>query len=410
MYQRVGAVAMKKDLGNIVALCNALGKPQEKFKSIHIAGTNGKGSVTHLIAGVLQHTGLKVGCYTSPHYIDFRERIKINGALISEELVQRFVQDNKALIEQMQPSFFEITVAMAFSYFTEQEIDVAIIETGLGGRLDSTNILTPILSIITNIGLDHQAMLGNTLEEIAGEKAGIIKENIPVLIGEHQEQLAPIFRNKAKSVNAPYHTILDFPEVKNFKSTISGSSFQIHFTKTPTHFTSDVMGMYQRKNFRTAIAASMLLQQHFPLTLHQIAEGLENLRTRTHYIGRMMCLDTNPTILADSAHNEDGIKALRETIETIDHSSLHFVYGTVNDKDLSKILPLLPQNAKYYFCKPDVPRGLNASVLWEQARALGLNGQAFTSVTEAIQEAKHNADANDLIVISGSIFVVAEAI
>lgn len=413
MYQRQGAVAMKKDLGNILELCKALGNPQEQFKSIHIAGTNGKGSVTHILASILQKSGLKVACYTSPHYKDFRERIKINAQFISEQEIIDFVADNKQLIETIKPSFFEITVAMAFQYFAKEKVDIAIIETGLGGRLDSTNIITPLLSIITNISKDHTQFLGETLAEIAFEKAGIIKNNVPVIIGKKQIETKPVFRKKALETNSELIYAKSLVKISKFK-TIFGkkTSFEIKYKGNSTSLKTDLIGDYQKENLRTAIAAILYLKRKDLIIIKKkaIFKGIRNIQKDSFFIGRNMVLATNPLTIADSAHNAAGIQELMTQIKSISYNKLHFIYGTVSDKDVATIFTLLPKNAQYYFCKPAIPRGMETKNLVEKAKDFNFNYNSFPTVIEALDAAKENATKDDLILIAGSIFVVAEAI
>ncbi len=413
MYQRVGASALKKNLDNIIALCNALGNPQNNFKSIHIAGTNGKGSVTHILASVLQESGLKVGCYTSPHYKDFRERIKINAQFISEEAIILFVENNKEIISKIQPSFFEITVAMAFKYFSDKKVAIAIVETGLGGRLDSTNIITPILSIITNISKDHTQFLGNTLEEIAFEKAGIIKQNIPVVIGKKQKKTKQVFKKKASLMSSELYYSSNILKVKNFRSNFTKkSSFNLHFKHKTYTLKTDLKGRFQKENLQTALASLFLLKKLKILKLKKkdIFKGIQFIQKSTYFIGRNMILSKNPLTIADSAHNVAGINELIKELDTIKYSNLHFVYGTVSDKDVATIFTLLPKNAQYYFCKPNVIRGMDTDMLKEKAKDFKLNNNTFESVKIAFETAKSKAKKDDLIVVAGSIFVVAEVL
>ncbi|MCB9227044.1 MAG: bifunctional folylpolyglutamate synthase/dihydrofolate synthase [Chitinophagales bacterium] len=410
MFQRVGDKAFKKDLTNIIALLKTLDNPHNYFKTIHIAGTNGKGSTTHIIASILQESGLKVACYTSPHYIDFRERIKINGIYISEQFVVDFINKIEPLIDEIKPSFFEITVAMAFQYFKEQKVDVAVVETGLGGRLDSTNIITPLLSVITNISFDHTNMLGNTLAEIAKEKAGIIKPNIPVVIGEYQEEIENVFRNKAKECNSQLYYAKEIVELYNFNSNFEGSTFETYFNKQKMVYTTDLYGNYQKKNIQTALASIFLLKKDFNITQNNIKDGLREVRKNTTFMGRNTILATVPKILADSAHNKAGIENLLETIKQISYQNLHVVYGTVADKDISAVLEKLPKKASYYFCKANIPRGLDAIELKNKAQQFNLLGENYKSVFLAFKQAKENAEKEDLILITGSIFVVAEVL
>lgn len=410
MFQRVGDQAFKKDLTNTLALLEALDNPHKKFKSIHIAGTNGKGSVTHIIASIIQEAGYKVACYTSPHYKDFRERIKINGIFVSEEYVVNFVNQHQQLIEKIQPSFFEITVVMAFDYFAQQEIDIAIIETGMGGRFDSTNVLTPLLSIITNISFDHQQFLGDTLAKIAFEKAGIIKHEVPVIIGEFQNETNEAFIDKAMEMNTSLFYAHELFEINEFVSDVEGSQFTTYFGNKKLNYTTDLSGSYQQKNIQTVLAAIMLLPEDFKIEDESKRKGLENVRMNTYFLGRGMKLNNEPLVIADSAHNEAGIVELNKLIASTPFKNLHFVYGTVADKDLSKVIPLLDQNATYYFCKANIPRAMNVQELSEKAHSLGLKGASFNSVMEAYQGALSNAKADDLIIVSGSIFVVAEVL
>ena len=426
MYQRVGDTAFKKDLTNIAKLCTALGNPQEKFKAIHIAGTNGKGSTAHLLSAVMQTHGLKTGLYTSPHYRDFRERIKFNNKLISEEAVIAFTEDNKALFQKIQPSFFEITVAMAFKYFADKEVDIAIIETGLGGRLDSTNIITPLLSVITNIGFDHQKFLGNTLPLIAGEKAGIIKENVPVIIGETHKETAPVFKRKAKEMKSDIYfadqliNVEEIPEPddqkyrkitdKTVRTTFKIEIPDLDFTQ---EYEVNLMGSYQAKNLRTVMQTLMVLNEiwdDFELYEELITEAFANLKSLTRFIGRWHLLGTEPTIIADSAHNKPGIKLAMQQLDKLYFEEIHVVLGMVNDKDITDILKMLPLNAFYYFAKPDIPRGLPAAELSAKARAVNLDGRTYASVKLALRAAKSNAEKDDLIYVGGSTFVVAEVV
>ena len=358
------------------------------------------------MASVLQKADYKVGCYTSPHYLDFRERIKINGKFISKKKVVKFVKKNRVIIREIQPSFFEITVAMAFDYFAKKKVDIAIIETGLGGRLDSTNIVTPILSIITNIGYDHQQFLGDTLQEIATEKAGIIKENIPVLIGEKQEDVYAVFEEKAKEKEAVLYTAKDVCLLSDYNLTLEGSSFKINGTKYKT----DISGSYQEKNLLTAIAGLYLIKKQLSWGENNLKKGLKKVSNNTYFIGRWMKLGTKPIVFADSAHNEAGIQEVISNLQQLSYEKLHIVYGTVNDKDLSKILPLFPKNAQYFWCKATIPRGLDAKKLQEQAIDFDLKGEAYSSVSNAFNSAIQKAQPNDLILIIGSIFVVAEVL
>ncbi len=414
MYQRVGSTAFKKDLTNIIALCAHLKQPQEQFPSIHIAGTNGKGSTAHILAAMLQAGDRRVGMYTSPHYKDFRERIKINGQLVSKQFIVDFVEQYRTAFEEIQPSFFEITVAMAFKYFAQQKVDIAIIETGLGGRLDSTNIITPMLSIITNIGYDHQQFLGETLPEIAAEKAGIIKPYVPVLIGEEHRESMPVFEKKATQEKAPlYETdILVTIEEKEvdadytiYSAMVGGFDFEELYV--------NLHGSYQINNLRTALAAVDILNYRDlepRVEAWDIVNGLADIKKLTYFIGRWQTLSTNPTILCDSAHNKDGLKTVMKQVQKLNYKHLHIVFGMVNDKDPKQILSLLPSSALYYFAKADIPRGLDADILQQKAASCGLEGKSYNSVINALAAAKRAAGMEDLIYVGGSIFVVAEVL
>ena len=406
MYQRVGQADFKKDLTNIIALCDALGNPHQKFRSIHIAGTNGKGTTTHIIAAALQAHGMKVGVYTSPHYIDFKERIKINGTYISEEAVVGFVENNRALIDSVKPSFFEITVAMAFDYFAHQKVDIAVVEVGLGGRLDSTNIITPILSVITNISYDHQAILGDTLPQIAREKAGIIKPHIPVVIGEYQREVAKVFRDKALIVEAPITFIsreISLENIEDKKHLIIKGKTWLKGIR------SDVQGAYQEKNLLTALGALFHLHKILNLDKRKIKAGINKVRAFTGFMGRWQARSEAPLTIVDSAHNEAGIKWAVKQLKAY-KKPVHAVIGFVNDKEVSKVLQLFPKNWKYYFCKADIPRGLDAELLKLQASQAGLTGETFSCVRSALASAQESAGKNEMVFVGGSIFVVGEVL
>lgn len=408
MYQRQGKAAFKKDLSNTLALSETLGNPHKAFKSVHIAGTNGKGTTAHIIAAGLQSNGLTVGMYTSPHYVDFRERIKINGELIPEDNVVAFIQKYKAVIEEIQPSFFEITVGMAFYYFAEQNVDVAIIETGLGGRLDSTNIITPLVSVITNISLDHQSMLGNTVQQIAPEKAGIIKENIPVIIGEYQVETESIFKTVADERNATMVFAEDVSEAifdgQQYVFNLSGLELVVE------NLPRSLQSSYQLKNLRTALVTLHTLKEQFAIDFDSVASGIQDISSLTYYIGRWQQLQTEPLVIADSAHNVAGVSELLRNIYQINYRQLHIVIGMVNDKDISSVLTLLPNQATYYFCKADIPRGMDSSLLQEKAATFGLDGDGYMSVEHAFSHALDVADSEDFILVMGSVFVVAEVL
>ena len=388
MYQRQGSTAFKKDLTNIQAFCKRLDNPQEKYPCIHVAGTNGKGSTSHMISSILQAAGYKVGLYTSPHLKDFRERIKINGQEIEEAAVVDFIKQEQRFLEHQKLSFFELTVGLAFDYFASSHVDIAVIEVGLGGRLDSTNIINPLLSVITNIGLDHTQFLGETLKEIAFEKGGIIKKDTPVVVGEYQYEVMPVFKELAVSKNAPL------------------SLAEEHVTE---NFETDLLGEYQLKNVKTAVQAIHILQlTNFKVTTAAIVKGLKHVVENTGLKGRWQVLQEHPKVVCDTAHNREGLQIVMKQLEREHFLKLHFVLGLVNDKDLQSILSLLPKKAKYYFCKPNIPRGLGAKELEQEAIRQGLEGAVYTSVANAYNQALKNADPGDLIYIGGSTFVVAE--
>ncbi|MDN3586922.1 folylpolyglutamate synthase/dihydrofolate synthase family protein [Pedobacter aquatilis] len=414
MFTRVGASAFKKDLTNTIILCEAIGNPQEKFKTLHIAGTNGKGSTSHMLASILQAQGYKTGLYTSPHLKDFRERIRINGKMMSKADVKSFVQNNRRLIEQIEPSFFEVTVAMAFDHFAQHKVDVAVIEVGLGGRLDSTNIITPELSVITNISLDHTNMLGNTLAEIAGEKAGIIKKNIPVVIGETQSESKPVFIRRAEEVNTEIYFADETLNANNVivKNNKLSLSISINDNVKYQNLQCDLTGLYQPKNILTVLKAVEILnkQSEFSISDNALYQGLRNVKKFTQLQGRWQTLSKNPLVICDTGHNEAGITEVVKNIESTPHKNLHIVFGMVKDKDITKVLSLMPSNATYYFCKPNLERALAADELKQQASIFNLTGNSFNSVIEAKKAAISSARKDDLIFIGGSTFVVAEAI
>lgn len=416
MFQRVGPVAYKKDLTNTLALCEHLGNPQHCFRSIHVGGTNGKGSVSHMLAAICQAAGLKTGLYISPHYKDFRERIKINGKYIPQRRVVDFVQKNLEQIEVIQPSFFELCVAMAFDHFARERVDVAIVEVGLGGRLDSTNIITPLLSVITNISYDHQNMLGDTLPEIAGEKAGIIKQGIPVVIGETQPESAPVFEKKATEMGAPIiFADRHFEAVEQDASNWKSNHYRV-FKNKKTYLENlevDAAGPFQARNVATVLQAWEVLQSTDLPKIPDSAAlrmGLARLRSLTGFMGRWQIIGSEPTVLCDSAHNEAGLRMAFERILTMPFRRLHIVTGFVNDKEVAKVLGYFPEKARYYFAKANIPRGLEATLLREKAAGFGLQGRAYTSVRNALKAARRAAEPEDLIVVIGSIFVVAEVL
>ena len=390
IFQNQGKSAYKSDLTNTLLLANQLNNPQNHFKSIHVAGTNGKGSVSHMLASIFQEAGYKVGLYTSPHLKDFRERIKINGKVVSKSFVIEFIKRNKSFFESHNLSFFEMTVGMAFDYFSKQKVDIAIIEVGLGGRLDSTNIIKPLVSVITNIGLDHTQFLGNTLPLIAFEKAGIIKSNIPVVIGETHSETKSVFVEVAEKNNAEI----------SFADQDLGEIFE-----------SDLKGNYQIHNIKTVLQVLKKIPKgHFIISKEHIKSGLLNVKKNTGLRGRWEILQQQPKIICDTAHNKEGLTYVMKQLKEENFQNLHIVFGVVNDKDLNSILPLMPNRATYYFCKPNIERGLSAEILKCTFIDNGLKGDSYSSVNEALSEAKKNAQRYDLIYVGGSTFVVAEII
>jgi dihydrofolate synthase/folylpolyglutamate synthase len=387
MYQREGKTAFKKDLTNILAFSKELNFPEKKFKSIHVGGTNGKGSTSHMLASILQEAGYKVGLYTSPHLKSFTERIRINGEEIPKQEVTSFIAKNKAFLEKQRLSFFEMTVGLAFDYFAKERVDIAIIEVGLGGRLDSTNIITPEISVITNIGLDHTEFLGETLPEIAFEKAGIIKKNVPVIIGEKQTEVINVFLEKTKECTSEIYVGL----------------------KDDKNYTSDLLGDYQRANAKTAVAAIQQLKG-FTVSEKNISEGLLNVVKNTSLKGRWQVLQENPKVICDTAHNKEGLRIVLNQLSKEGYRKLHIVLGVVSDKDLGAILPMFPKEATYYFCRPNIPRGLSEAILQEKASTFKLFGEKYISVKKALESALLDASQGDTIYIGGSTFVVAEII
>lgn len=390
MYQQQGGVAYKKDLSRTELFAARLGHPETKFKSIHVGGTNGKGSTAHMLAAVLQEAGYKVGLYTSPHLKDFRERIKINGAQIPENFVIDFIHEQKSFLERHQLSFFEMTVGMAFSCFEKENVDIAVVEVGLGGRLDSTNIITPEVSVITNIGLDHTQFLGDTLQEIAMEKAGIIKENVPVVIGETQDEIQSIFRDKAKIVNA-----------------------DLCFADTSEHqvFPCSLLGEYQQKNIKTAVQTLLVLKSKgFIIDEHQIKKGLMQVQKHTGLRGRWEIRSEYPKTICDVAHNKEGLSVVLKQLQKESYKTLHIVLGMVRDKAVEDLVDLFPKDAVYYFCSPAMERGMKVDKLAQIFKAKGYQGQTYSSVNEAISSAKQHATPQDLIFVGGSTFLVAEVL
>ncbi len=418
IYQRIGAPAYKPGLKNIQLLCEALGNPQNDFPSIHIAGTNGKGSTSHYLASILQSAGYKnVGLHTSPHLKDFRERIKINGVPISEQDVIDFVIQRKELIEQIDCSFFELSVAMAFYFFSKAKCEIAVIEVGMGGRLDSTNIITPILSVITNISYDHVATLGDTLENIAYEKAGIIKQGVPVVIGETQSETKPEFLRKAGECNSNIFFADALYSATNPRQIHTNSKLFLvtDIVKEGEIFIKDLhselCGLYQLKNIPTVLCAvDRLIEGAYKISKENILDGTASVVAQTKLLGRWQTLNNNPLTIADTGHNEAGIKAVLEQIKTIPYKKLHYVIGVVKDKDPSNVLKLLPNDATYYFCKASIPRSLDEKELAGIAVGYQLKGAAYNSVSEAVKAAQYYAREGDLVFIGGSTFVVAEAL
>jgi dihydrofolate synthase/folylpolyglutamate synthase len=421
MFSRVGADAIKADLINTQKFCSHLSEPQNKFKSVHIAGTNGKGSSSHMLAAILQTAGYKTGLYTSPHLKDFRERIRIDGKMISEEEVLEFVNDNYEFIENLEPSFFEVTVAMAFHHFAVNEVDIAIIEVGLGGRLDSTNVILPELSLISNIAFDHMNILGNTLPLIAGEKAGIIKKGVPVIISQKQDEVADVFIKKA----AEQQSEIVFASEQWFIKKSSSQQNAPEFLKVdisqkdnsiPPYFSFptlelDLTGTYQLKNLGGVLSAVKQLRVFgYQISDRNITEALRQVKALTGLMGRWQMLQEAPLVICDTGHNEDGIREVLNNIEQTSFHKLHMVIGMLRDKDSSGILKMLPENATYYFCHPDLPRAKPAIELRNEAKAYQLHGDYYPSVSEALDAAKKSAGKNDLIFIGGSTFVVAEVV
>lgn len=411
MFQRVGPPAFKKDLVNTRALCSALGDPQQRFRSVHVGGTNGKGSSSHMIAAILQEAGYKTGLYTSPHLKDFTERIKVNGLPVPEKFIISFVERHRQLIEKVMPSFFEVTVVMAFDYFAREKVDFAVFEVGLGGRLDSTNVIIPEVSLITNISYDHQDMLGETLEKIAGEKAGIIKPGIPVVIGSSQQEVIHVFHDKAKENNALIDIATDYYEVIGKDITNHHIACQLFSKHSGLSylFTIGAAGLYQIKNLPGVIRViDILIEKGYKIDLKQIEQGLVDFQHKTGLKGRWQILQEKPLAIADVAHNEGGIREVLKQLLPLVRDQLRFVIGFVKEKDISKILPLFPQSGKYYFCQAKVPRAMPASFLSEKAREYGLEGVILEDVNTAYRRALDESGKNDIIYVGGSTFVVSE--
>lgn len=413
MYQRIGQAAYKADLSNSIALLNLLENPQKRLRSIHVAGTNGKGSTAHTLASVFQEAGYKTALYTSPHLRDFRERIRINGTMISEEKVIAFIERYRNDFETMQLSFFEMSVGMAFEYFVEEKVDIAIVETGMGGRLDSTNLIQPELSIITNIGFDHTQFLGDTLEKIAIEKAGIIKPKTPVVIGETQAETTNVFEQKAKEMQSELFYADQIFELKRVITNNQGSVLydvwkenKLLFEKLET----PLLGNYQQKNLATIICALDTLSDKIEISEDTIREGISNVVRNTELKGRWQILEKKPLVIADTGHNISGVQEVVMQLRDLSYDKLHIVLGMVNDKNSSAILQLLPPHASYYFCKAAIPRALDANILAERAFEQGLRGNVYSSVRDAYYGALNNANSNDVVFVGGSTFVVAEIV
>ena len=407
MFQRVGAAALKPDLTNTLNLCAFLGDPHQQFQSVHIAGTNGKGSSAHMIAAIMQSAGYKTGLYTSPHLKEFTERIKINGQEIPQQFTIDFVERIKPAIQEIKPSFFEITVLMAFDYFAQEEVDIAIIETGLGGRLDSTNVITPLVSLITNIGYDHQNILGNSLTQIASEKAGIIKQNVPVVIGQRQAEVVDVFISEVKRQCSKLY----FSD-QEYSIECSLKNEKINMFQNETCYLKNLAfensTNYQRKNLPGVIATIEVLKNYFKIDELDIRNGLANYSNLTGLKGRWQKLQDEPTTYCDVGHNEAGIQEIVDMIQSLEFRQLHIVLGMVNDKDTQSILKLWPKDAHFYFCQPKVPRGLSATELYGIASEIGLNGEVIEDVNEAVQYVMRRANADDFVFVGGSTFVVAE--
>ena len=410
MYHREGKAAYKANLDNTLALDAHFGSPHRRFRTIHVAGTNGKGSVSHMLASILQETGLRVGLYTSPHLKDFRERIRVNGQMISQEYVTHFVESNQEIFDRIRPSFFEMTVAMAFQYFADAKVDIAVIEVGLGGRLDSTNIITPLVSVITNIALDHVALLGDTLEKIAGEKAGIIKPGVPAVVGIRDSATDFVFEQRAREVNTTVRFASDLWHTEHladntYNLTRQGNQWQLLDLHPELH------GFYQRKNIPTVLETIQVLrEQGLSLPDQAVRQGIERVVTNTGLLGRWQMLSERPYTVCDTGHNVDGITEVVSQLLACHYDHLHIVLGMVNDKDIDGVLALLPRDATYYFCKASIPRAMDEHTLADKASRLGLHGHTYPTVAEAYHAAKAAASPLDMIYIGGSTFVVAEVL
>lgn len=414
MFQRIGAAAYKADIYNTVELMKALGNPEKKFKSIHVAGTNGKGSSSHLIASILREKGLKVGLHTSPHLKDFRERIKIDNKMCDEEFVINFVENNKELIERIKPSFFETAVAMAFTYFAQENVDIAIIEVGMGGRLDSTNVINPLACLITNISFDHTQFLGNSLEAIAQEKAGIIKQNTPVVISQTQKETQNVFSAKANEKNSPICFADSYLSCENVNHSQGLLKMDIYKNgvKRIENLKSPLAGYYQQKNILGVIALIDTLNQYhnFNISDEEIKQGIENLSSNFPIAGRWQILCKSPLTICDTGHNEDGLKYVIEQIKNTPHQKLRFVLAMVNDKDVNKVLSMLDKDAEYYLSQANIPRALPVEQLAEKAQQAGLSFTQYSTISQALAKAQEDAKENDLVFVGGSTFTVAEVV
>ena len=410
LFSNLGKKAYKADLKNTIALTKYLGNPQDKIKTIHVAGTNGKGSTSHMLSAVFQECGYQTGLYTSPHLRDFRERIRFNGEMIKKEFVIDFVEKTKKISEEISPSFFELTFVMALQYFAEKKVDVAIIETGLGGRLDSTNIIKPLLSVITNIGYDHMDILGNTLEKITGEKAGIIKSGVPVVIGESLPETKTVFKEYAKRKNAPIFFAEQTYQIISSKNCNETFDVEIINTKTKekNNYHLDLTGIYQLKNLVTVIESIDQLKDNFHLEEGKVRTALSLVKTLNHLHGRWEVINQKPLVILDVAHNIDGMRQLVDQISRSSFKELHIIFGMVKDKEIEKVLEILPAKATYYFTKAQIPRALPESELLAMAQKYNLRGTAFSEVNEALKAAMNKASDEDLILVCGSVFVVGE--
>jgi len=409
MYQRIGKAAYKGDLENAYELDKFSGYPHKAYKTIHVAGTNGKGSVSHMLASILQKAGYKTGLYTSPHLLDFRERIRINGEMIDKKYIIKYIQRNQCFFELIKPSFFEMTVFMAFSYFKTEEVDVAIIETGLGGRLDTTNIITPIASVITNIGMDHEQFLGNTIKQIAKEKAGIIKPMVPVVIGESSNESKGVFHARCSLMESPLIQATEqYQFLSSHRTNRHTQRIQLRDSHANLAYETDLLGLYQYKNLVTCLTTLDVIADKFPVTNLQISEGLSTVMQTTGLLGRWQIIDSKPLTVCDVAHNKDGLKLTLDQVSKTNYEKLHMVIGFVNDKNLAEILPLFPKEAYYYFTRASIERAADPHEIMKLASTLGLKGKVYENVEVAWLDAQKHAEEEDFIYIGGSTFVVAD--